>query len=258
MWITLSKTLPYLVYPLTIALLLILVALVLPRRRVWLGRFFLFMAFLVLAASSFPPVARIVYGSLEARYPPVEISKLANADVIVLLGGGLRLPLPPRQDFELTDSSNRARYAAKLFRAGKANRVLVSGGNLLEQGRGVQPEAHYVRMFLGELGVPSEAILIEDRSRSTWENALETKRILERQGLKRVLLVTSAAHMPRALGSFRAAGIDATPAPTDYRVDEHEEPALLKFLPSADALDKTTEGLREYLGHAVYRLRGWM
>ena len=64
--------------------------------------------------------------------------------------------------------------------------------------------------------------------------------------------------MPRALGSFRAAGIDATPAPTDYRVDERDEPFLLRLLPSADALDKTTEGLREYLGQMVYRLRGWM
>src|SRR5207244_1949633 len=98
MWVTLSKTLPYLVYPLTISLLLLLLAMLVSRRRVWLGRFFLFTAFLVLGASSFPPVARGVYGSLEARYPPLEIGKLPNADAIVLLGGALRLPVPPRTD----------------------------------------------------------------------------------------------------------------------------------------------------------------
>jgi uncharacterized SAM-binding protein YcdF (DUF218 family) len=254
MWVTLSKTLPYLVYPLSITLLLILAALVLPRRRVLL----LLMGFLILGASSFPPVARSIYGSLEARYPPVEIGKLPNADAIVLLGGALRLPVPPRQDFELTEGSSRVRYAAKLFQAGKAKRLVLSGGNVFEQRRGIQGEAHYMRAFLAELGVPGDVILLEDRSRTTWENAVETRRILERQGLKRVLLVTSAAHMPRALGSFRAAGVDAIPAPTDYRVDERDQPLVLKLLPSADALDKTTEGLREYLGQAVYRLRGWM
>jgi uncharacterized SAM-binding protein YcdF (DUF218 family) len=254
MWITLSKTLPYLVYPLTVSLVLILLGLLPSRRRVWL----LLTGFLILAASSFPPVARGIYGSLEARYPPVEIGKLPNADAIVLLGGALRLPVPPRTDFELAEASTRVRYAAKLFQAGKAKRVLISGGNAFAQKRGSQGEAHYIQAFLAELGVPAEAMLLESQSRNTWENAVETKRVLDRDGLKRVLLVTSAAHMPRALASFRAAGIDATPAPTDYRVDERDEPTLLKFLPSAEALSTTTEGLREYLGQAVYRLRGWM
>src|SRR5207253_11386244 len=136
----------------------------------------------VLGASSFPPVARGVYGSLEARYPPLEIGKLPNADAIVLLGGALRLPVPPRTDFELTEGSTRVRYAAKLFQAGKAKRVLISGGNLFEQRRGIQGEAHYIQKFLAELGVPHEAILLESESRTTWENAVETKRVLERHG----------------------------------------------------------------------------
>ena len=258
MWLTLSKTLPYLLYPLTVSLLLMLLAMLLPRRRARLGRLFVILAFALLAVSSFPPFARGVYRSLEARYPPVEVGKLPNADVIVVLGGALRLPVPPRTDFELTNASSRARYAATLFRAGKATRVLVSGGNVFEQSAGVQAEGQYLRRFLGELGVPSEAILLENESRNTRENALETKRMLERNALKSVLLVTSAAHMPRALGSFRAAGIQATPAPTDYRVDERNEPAVLGFLPSTEALDITTDALREYLGHAVYVVRGWM
>lgn len=254
MWLTLSKTLPYLVYPLTLALLLLVLGLVFARKR----RLFLILAFVLLGAASLPPVARSLYRSLEARYPPVDIGKLPKADVIVVLGGALRLPLPPRRDFELTEGSDRARYAATLFRAGKAPRVLISGGNLLEQSGGVQGEAHYVRMFLGELGVPGDAMLVENESRTTRENAIATRRMLDQHGLKSVLLVTSAAHMPRALGSFRAAGIQATPAPTDYRIDERNEPALLKLLPSSESLDLTTGAVREYLGQAVYLLRGWM
>jgi hypothetical protein len=88
MWLTLSKTLPYLLYPLTVSLVLMLLGLVLARRRARLGRVFLI--------------------------------------------------------FELTGAATRARYAAKLFRAGKADRVLISGGNLLEQSGGVEAEAHYL------------------------------------------------------------------------------------------------------------------
>src|SRR5204863_5718142 len=134
-------------------------ALVLPRRRVLL----LVTGFLILGASSFPPVARGIYGSLEARYPPVEIGKLPNADAIVLLGGALRLPVPPRTDFELTEGSTRVRYAAKLLQAGKAKRILISGGNAFEQKRGIQGEAHYIQAFLADLGVPAEAMLLESQ-----------------------------------------------------------------------------------------------
>lgn len=258
MWVTLSKTLPYLLYPLTLSLVLIVLGMVYVRRRARLGRLFLLLAFVLLGTSAFPPAARTVYRSLEARYPPADISQLPNADAIILLGGALRLPLPPRKDYELTQGANRARYAAALFRAGKAPRVLISGGNVFAQEAGVQAEAHYLRLFLRELGVPGEAVLVESESRTTRENALATKRMLERDALKSVLLVTSAAHMHRALGSFRAAGINATPAPTDYRIDDGNEPLLLRLLPSAEALDITTEAWREYLGHAVYALRGWM
>lgn len=258
MWATLSKTLPYLVYPLTLSLALIVLGMAFARKRPRLGRSFLALALVLLAVSSFPPAARSLYRSLETRYPPLEIGKLPEAGVIVVLGGALRLPVPPRNDFELAQAANRARYAAALFRAGKAPRVLISGGNLFAQDPGVRPEAHYLRLFLGELGVPGDVVLVESESGTTRENALATKRMLERHALKSVLLVTSAAHMHRALGSFRGAGIDATPAPTDYRIDEQNRPELLKLLPSAEALEMTTAALREYLAHAVYALRGWM
>jgi uncharacterized SAM-binding protein YcdF (DUF218 family) len=73
--------------------------------------------------------------------------------------------------------------------------------------------------------------------------------------LKSVLFVISAAHMPRSPGAFRAVGIQATPAPTDYHIDERNEPALVRLVPSADALATTTEAVREHLGHTVYTAR---
>ena len=110
--------------------------------------------------------------------------------------------------------------------------------------------------FLADLGVPPEAILLEGRSRNTRENALYTAEILSAEGIDRVLLVTSALHMPRALATFRAAGIDAEPAPTDFEV--MPEPAhLMRWLPDAEALSDSTRALKEYVGWWVYRWRGW-
>jgi uncharacterized SAM-binding protein YcdF (DUF218 family) len=259
MWDLLSKTLPYLVYPLSLSLALMLAGVALARRRPRLGRAGVALAFLLLSAASSPPLARALYRSLEERHPPLEIDKLPTASVIVVLGGALRLPLPPRPDFEIGEAGNRARHAAALFRAGKAPRVLVSAGTFSALPPGIRPEAHYLQLFLAELGVPREAVLIESESGNTRENALASRRLLERHGLRSVLLVTSASHMPRALGAFRAAGIDAIPAPTDFQaVSDPNAYGVTDVMPSVEALYMTTRAVREYLGQAVYALRGWM
>jgi uncharacterized SAM-binding protein YcdF (DUF218 family) len=82
------------------------------------------------------------------------------------------------------------------------------------------------------------------------------------RGIKRVLLVTSAMHMPRAHGAFRRLGVDAVPATTDIRVvevpDKFAQPWFMRFLPSAAALSDSTGAIHEYLGYVYYRLRGWV
>jgi uncharacterized SAM-binding protein YcdF (DUF218 family) len=134
--------------------------------------------------------------------------------------------------------------------------VIVSGGNVFPQSR-VESEAVYTRELLREWGVPADRIVIEGESRNTYENALETKRLLEARGLRKVLLVTSARHMPRALGLFQGAAIDAVPAPTDFRVVSYDQPAVFNWFPNADALAATTDALHEYLGIAYSAWKGW-
>ena len=113
---------------------------------------------------------------------------------------------------------------------------------------------------MGELlrawGVPEEAILLETESRNTDENALYSKRPLEAHGLKHILLVTSALHMPRALALFRASGIDAVPAPTDFEVVDRGDRTLMPWLPDAAALEGSTRAIKEYLGLGVYWIQG--
>lgn len=253
MWLDLSKIGPYFLYPLSLALALAMLGF--SKRR--FGRIALALSIALLWTASTPLVAKWFLRSLEMQYAPQEIAALPHADAIAVLAGALLAPVPPRMDFELGEGSDRPWYAARLFKAGKAPKVIVSGGNVFDQA-GVQPEAYYIRIFMGELGVPAEAVILDAESRNTRENALQTKRLMDANGFGRVLLVTSAAHMPRALGAFRAAGIDAIPAPTDYRSVQYAGPLLLDILPSAEALSMFTSALNEYLGQAVYRMRGWM
>ena len=102
--------------------------------------------------------------------------------------------------------------------AGKAPLIIVSGGNVFLQ-EGIRPESAYTADLLQEWGIPQSAIIFEGNSRNTRENAVETSRLLKNRQLNRVLLVTSAFHMPRALATFRAVGIDAIPSPSSISAD---------------------------------------
>lgn len=251
----LSKLVPTFLYPLGLALLLALIALILGRlRRV--SRLSLLLAIVLLWVASMPVTARLLAVRWEAAYPPVAVADLPRADVIVLLGGFIDQPLPPRVVPDLKEGADRLFGAADLFHAGKAPHILVSGGNLPWHTI-VAPEAHWIGGFLGKLGVPAAAITIEDKSRNTRENAAFTAAILKDKGWHSVLLVTSADHMRRAMATFRKVGVEATAAPVDVqgRTPVYED--VLDVLPDAAALVETSGVLKEVIGFVYYRLRGW-
>ena len=122
-------------------------------------------------------------------------------------------------------------------------------------------------VLLGLLGVPEDAIWLEPDSRNTYENALNSRIMLDARGIRRVVLVTSAAHMPRSVALFERQGLEVIPAPADFRVTQagwqmltsgSPEAQMVGLLPSAENLAITTSALKEYLGILVYRLRGWL
>jgi uncharacterized SAM-binding protein YcdF (DUF218 family) len=258
MFLFLSKILPLFVYPFGLSLLLLGIASALRRRAAW-TRALCFSALLLLLLFSSGGVSQLLLRSLEDRYPPPPIESIPHAEAIVVLGGGTsNAPAAPGQAPELGDASNRLLYAARLFRAGKAPLILFSGGAvpfLLTWRQGSEAEA--AAQLLQEWAVPGQAILLEDKSRNTRENALLSRPILQSRGVTRILLVTSAFHMPRASAVFRKLGFQVIPAPADYRTPEDESPLLL-FLPSVDSLAGTDLALKEWLGMLVYRLRGWV
>lgn len=252
----LDKILAQLAYPLGFSLGLTLLALLLfgLRRRRWSATL-LALSLFWLGLWSLPVVSDALRLSLEGQYPRQAVTDLPQADAVVVLGGGIT-PAPPDWPYpDLGRGADRVWHAARIYRAGKAPRVIIAGGGLPWLGERTT-EAAAMQQFLSDLGVPAEAVSIEGQSRSTHENARRTAELLKQHDLRSVLLVTSALHLPRALATFRAAGIDALPAPTDFEVMP-EPPHPLRWLPDAEALFDSTRALKEYLGLWVYRWRGW-
>jgi uncharacterized SAM-binding protein YcdF (DUF218 family) len=255
--ILVTKLLAQLLYPLSLSLWLVLLGVVLSWcrwRRVGHGAIILGLAILWLTST--PVFSASLRGSLERRFPPVHIDQSPVADAIVVLGG-IAPALPPRLTPDLSAAADRVLHAARLYQAGKAPLVIASGGAVPWRGV-LTPEAQPMAELLHEWGVPWEAILLEMHSLNTYQNALETKRLLDTHRLGTVLLVTSALHMCRALAAFQAVGINAIPVPTDIEVVERDQRTVLDWLPNAGALMGTTRALKEYLGFIVYRLRGWL
>ena len=189
--------------------------------------------------------ARWLTRSLELQYPQTPIEKIKEHDVVIVLGGGLRIPTPPAQQTQLSASSDRYWYAVQLYRAGKAKRILISAGNIVEQ-RGLHSEAFYARELLGLWGVPSDLVLIESNSRTTFENHQQVASLIKSNDIRSALLVTSALHMPRAYSLFKDLPIKITPATSDVLVRDADSIGFLNWIPSANAMKLTTAALHEY------------
>lgn len=257
MYVYLSRILPQLVLPLGLVLLLGLIALVFyvwGKRQISGG--FGLLALVLLFVASLPIVASELYGRLEGRFPPEPLSEIPVSQCMVVLGGAVGMPVRPRQDIELGEAVDRVYKAAQLYRLGKAGRVFVAAGNQPWAGAGPS-EASLIGELLVEWGVPVDAIQLEGRSRNTRENTMNIKPMLEASGCDRTLLITSAAHMQRALASFRAVGLAAYPVSTDVRVTAAAEYTVMDFIPDARSLAMTSDAMREWIGQRVYEWKGW-
>lgn len=261
MFVLLSKIIPLLVYPTGLALLLLVLALRSERRRV--RRRLLLAAVLLLWLFGNGYVSGLLVRSLEWRYLPE--STYPQAGAIVILGGGTDPADYPRPTVEVNGAGDRVLYGARLYQQGLAPVIVASGGNLPWTDTASSP-AEGMAAILTAIGVPREAILLEDRSLNTFENAVRTRELLEPLGVDHILLVTSALHMPRALRLFENQGFSVTPAPTDYNaaLPSGDKPFsktwpgyLIGLFPDAFSLARSTAALKEYLGIAVYWLRGW-
>lgn len=260
----LTKLLPPLVYPLGLACVL-LVAIVLLRRRPRLVTVVAIAALVLLLLASNRWVAMALMRSLEWRYLPQ--GELPAAQAIVVLGGGSVAAEPPRPTAEVNEAGERMIYAAWLYQEGKAPYVLVSGGNMPWVVSSAGSPADDMAALLTIMGVPADAIWLQEVSQNTYEDAVECAKVLAQHGVGRILLVTSASHMPRSVALFEKQGLEVIAAPTDFVVSYEEwerlrttswDGQLVYALPDAYWLNTTYRALHEYFGLLTYRLRGWI
>ena len=215
-----------------------------PRSRLpWLALTGLFLL-------SWPPFDWLAGLPLEAWYP-VRAYPTGTADAIVVLSSDIRsssflhsYKLPDRETFE------RCEYAVWLYKSWKPLPILACGGGGRRGGRAF---SFTMRELMTRAGVPLERIWTEERSRSTYENALFGAEILRRNGIRTIALVVDAQSMMRAAASFTRQGIGVLPTPSAFR----EFGSLTEeILPSWKAIERNENTLHELLALSWYRLRG--
>ena len=266
MFLFLSKLLPLFIYPLGFACWLMVVAWVMvwksPKRAATIIA--IALAALLLASNGW--VSDWLARSLEWQNI-VEEKNLPTAEAIVVLGGGIKSAEAPRPWVDFSEGGDRIIYGSRLYLEKKAPLLVLSGGRISWQGDGKgASESKDMAGIAQFIGVPPSAILEDPSSLNTYENAVNVRQILEERGIKRVLLVTSAIHMSRSLLVFQHQGINVIPAPTDFLTTKSTfakkktswQAIVLKLMPDAARLAKTTKALKEYLGIEIYRLRGWL
>ncbi|AFY34009.1 YdcF family protein [Calothrix sp. PCC 7507] len=263
MFLYLSKLLPLFFYPLGLACISLVVALVMLWKRPHIAAGAIAFALILLLLCSNGWVSHWLVRSLEWQNIP--LTPIPNAEAIVVLGGATKSAFPPRPGVDLSETGDRVIYAAQLYRQQKAPLIILSGGRINWRGGGASESADMADI-LTSLGIPPQAIVQEPDSLNTYQNAVNVRNILQSRNIRQVLLITSAIHMPRSLKIFQRQGIEAIAAPTDFLISENEvqelssspKAAILNLLPDTDNLHQFTNALKEYIGLFVYSLRGWL
>jgi len=201
---------------------------------------------------SLPMVANSLILSLESRHPPFLLSTIPETEWALLLGGGLSTTGEGFSRSELSSSGDRLALAAELYANQKIKRILITSGATNDH----QSEAKQTAVRLQGWGIPISAIVIEENSSNTVENARFTRPLLAGFESQPSLLVTSALHLPRARALFCAQGINVTGVAANHWVRPEKTIGWTDWIPNATSLNGSTRALTEYVGIAYYALRG--
>lgn len=242
-----EKSVALLLAPLGMALLLGVLALVTGVVR-WrkLGWMLGCLAVAWLYIWSTPWLSIHARSAIEAAHPARLAVDVESVPTAVVLGGGVASPVPPARFMpDLGRSADRVWFAAQLFHAGKVERIVLCGA--VDSRLGGLSEAESMRIFILDLGVPDAAIHLESTSINTRQNAVHVAHLLNEWGVDRLLLVTSALHMPRARRQFEAQGLVVFPAATDHEaVDTAWD--IRKLLPDSESLGGSGRAIKEWIG----------
>lgn len=255
---TLARTGLQLLEPLGLVwlgLLALTVALVRRRlRRLALVPGLLALLVYVIGSTALPDA---LLGSLERPFAGTDLRSLPQADAVVVLGGGLQASPREVGSLHLTRAADRIVTGLELMRLGKAP-VLVAGGGAGEFHGSVQPEADLFKAAVLERGLVAGEIVSLGHCANTHDEAVRVRALAEARGWKRLVLVSSAAHLPRAAAAFRAAGLEVTPAPCNFLSRQSVGgPGPNPLAPELGGFEKASIWFHETAGLWLYRLRGW-
>jgi uncharacterized SAM-binding protein YcdF (DUF218 family) len=253
MFFVLSKTAGLLLLPSNLFIALVLVGVILMAmrcRRAGIRIAITGVALLLIAG--FLPVGNFLTHILESRFPPWDPARGAP-DGIVVLGRAISPGLSQAHGEPVVDdAASRIVALAELARLFPKARIIYSGGN--GNLAGGPAEADFVGPLLDDLGVPRERVTLERRSRNTAENAAFSEDIAKPKPGERWLLVTSAWHMPRAVGCFRRVGFPVEAYPVDWRTGSNFNVRLPRSF--AGGLGRTDLAVNEWVGLLAYWLTG--
>ena len=255
MFFVLSKILGFFAIPSNLILVFAIFGAALARTRFARTGWRLMVGSLIaLAIIGLSPLGNALILPLEQRFPPWDTARGAP-DGIVVLGGAISPEVSAaRNAVALNEAAERVTVVAELARRYPTARIVFSGGNgALISGQGTEAEAA-LRLF-ESFGIAPARVIAEDRSRNTVENAVYSKQLAMPKDGERWLLVTSAYHLPRAMGVFRKAGFPVEAYPVDWRTRGPAD-ALVPFPTLGDGLRRTDTAVREWVGLAAYWLTG--
>jgi len=250
-----SQFLSFLAMPLTLVLLLLVIAIIFtPKSR---GRKILGIGVLILVFFSNPFLSNLALIAWEPPYKSFE--EIPNREFGIVLTGVTNLNKTATDRTFFSKGADRITQALQLYRMGKIKKILITGG------QGLNPtnpysEAELLKRFLIMTGMPDTDILIEEKSVNTRENALFTKEFLKKNGIaidQEFVLITSAFHMHRSKKCFDKVGLKTIPFPVDYYSHDlkYDLPELL--YPRPEALVNWQVLIKEWIGLVVYRLVGY-
>ena len=202
------------------------------------------------------PSAALVFIDLASPdYAPVMSQADApGASAVVLLGAGMDVQRS-RGRFDATptrEGSLRVLEAVRVHHVLGGAPIIATGGNSLS----MYSEARLMALQLEQLGVPADRIIKEERAANTRDHALFVPPLLRQHGITRAVLVTSRQHIARAVGAFRAAGIEVVPSSPEVYVRRGR--FLEMYLPSTEALDASEHMVYDLMAWVYYKARGWL
>ncbi len=244
--IYLHKILPLIFSPLMLIMVLIIFGVIINSKKISIIGIF------ILIVCSLPIVSDKLIAYLESDYQLSKPSNITSADAIVVLSGMIKtINSKDGLDYEFGEASDRIFAGINLFKEKKASKLILTRGKL-PWSVGI-PEGEYLKQIAITNGISENNILLTENVENTDQEAKAIKKLLSIDGPK-IILVTSAFHMPRAELVFEAAGINVVPFPVDFQKGLSKL-TFMSFIPSANALSGTSFFVREMIGRVYYNLK---